>query len=562
MQISIKNQIVILILIFILAFCWQIFLSSGIGFFWEDFDIFRLQVKGGVEPYGEKYLPGFARPSRILILLTIGKEYIMRAFNPKNLMQIGFDAYNINDRPYQFLTWDLLRVICNKKALLYRSFKAAIFAINACLIFLIINKASRLFAYLGVILYATSAEIWISALYLSHLGLISQTGVIISVFLFLIILKNRPVNKYNYFLFALIVIFSNFAVLTIGDGRYLAAIFILTFLCFRIKDLPGYLAPLGILLCLELPIIGIFRKFFLEMSFSPINLASHPNTQTSVLSSIFMALRHKQFPIHALGKYTLLLFCIVLFVYFVKFSIGAYVSKREVAEETIESRYKKECIFIFLMWFCAAFMMSLRARNFRYGVSLLSFQIYDMAYFISPFILSLCYCCSFLKNRLKATHSTIFIALCTLLIVIQVGFNINRLYQFRGKSEEMFCSWQNAQEFIKNSSSNALALAFTQFHYKPFLFIDSGNTILNTKASCSQSKFCDLSFIEEKLNEGFQDVYVLSKEELIFRGEGARIAAQKKISIGTQCNDLLGICKKFYRKELKSNLTMYHFKKK
>ena len=569
---KVNSPFIAIIVILTIAFCWQLFFTYGFDFFGEDFDVFHVywEKTNEYQIFKDKYLPKSIQPSMFTLTLGIGKEYIREFFVPHRLFQVGFKSYSQTDRPYQFLTWDLLKVFFGKKAKLYRVFKAVIFAINTCVIYLIISRISNLFAMLGALLYMTSAEIWLSALYLNNLGLLAQGATIISIFLFIKLTEKIPLRYKDVWLYYLLILLvSNVAVLTFGDARYLAIILFLTILFFRKKDLKLLAPGLIVLFLLQFPILGYFKKLFLDRAFSPVNLTSHVNTSPSVLSTLYWTISNYRFTVNALGLPMLILLFVPIgaYLFFKPFQILLAVFRKNKSSEAKQNMYSaalKERLLLFALWFICSSIMVAKVRNFRYGSDPISFMLYDLAYFIAPFIMFVCYYIALLATcNTKRIYQRFFLILSVCLILSQLILNVNRLNKFREKGGVKICAWRNAEKFVESSSGNALALALTTFQYKPFVFYESDNSILSTQASCEQSEFCDLSYIEAKFDTGsYDDIFVLGNKELTFDGSSEVVTLVQKTKISSDSGDLYDRLKRRLGHKFKNVINLYHFKLK
>ncbi|MDD5618782.1 MAG: hypothetical protein PHG69_06800 [Candidatus Omnitrophica bacterium] len=563
-----KRRIIILVIsILIFAFLWQLFLTWGFDFFWEDLDIFHLYWSDSTnyQIFKEKYSPNSGNASYFPILTGILKGYFKNSFSVDRLYQIKFSPHDFMARPYQFLTWDLLKVIFNKKVIFYRILKPIIFAINACIIFLICRRLSLWLAMLSVLLYMTSAETWLSATYINDLGLLAQCAVMLSVLLFIKLTEIHHLRLKNVlFYYFPIILASNFAVLSKGDGRYLAAIFFLTILFFRRKELRFHVIPLIFLFMIEFPLLGYVKKIFTHESFSPINLISHGSTtSSSTLSSLITAVNYYEFPKNALGiQLLLILFICIIFQFFIKIP-----DKNKISSDSLKTSKPilKERLFLFTLWFICTFLMCLRARSFRYGypyeLNKFSFQLYDLAFFIAPFIIALCYFIYLIINSdINVVLKKIFISACVFLMVSQIYSNIIRLDGFRENWKNYFFVWQNAKSYIEKEKKNALILAFTNLAYNPIAFYNSGNKILSTTSSCKESEFCDYNFLETRIKDGFEGIFVLGKNELQFRGSSAKVILQKKEEINSDSKVLYDRLKLISGHKSDALLYLYYFK--
>ena len=155
-----KNKILLLI-VFLFTFLWGIFFTYSLPFFWEDIIV---NNNNSICPINIEN-PTKSQYSTML-LIDSAKEII----RPERLLQISF-SFNYNDRPYAFTTYKLLEVFFGNDIVKFRIFKSIFFAINACLMFIIIGRVSRLFALLGTLVYTTSAELWVFLAYNVDIGL-------------------------------------------------------------------------------------------------------------------------------------------------------------------------------------------------------------------------------------------------------------------------------------------------------------------------------------------------------------------------------------------------------
>lgn len=524
-----KTILGLVIFIFISAVCWQLFLTSGFNFFWEDFYAYQLDFKNS-EAF-DLYFKGMysldgKESSRLSLGLTVLKGYAKYFFASHQLFQIGFTAHTFSDRPYQVLTLDLLKLIFSDKAILYRIFKAIIFAINTCLVFLIINRASRLLALLGILLYMASAEIWLSAIYLSCLMPLAQCGEILSIMLFIKLTEKHPLHyKDAMFYYFLIILTSNFAVLiTSGGGRYLATIFFLTILFFRKKELRFHLPMLVILFFMEFPALGYIKKIF-RPDFSPINFASHYSPHHSTLESLRLIVRNYKIPQNAIGNLLLITLAITILAYLLRFIFG----KNTIISKKIEpfNPILKERLFLFMLWFASTFAISARAYSFCFTI--FSLYLFDLSYFIAPFIIFLCYYISLISSSIKKPYRAVFVGVCICLMGLQVLCNGPRLNRFRGAWGNYFVAWQNVEQYINHASNNALALTLNNVGFSPFLFRNSNNKILNSLIVKKENFSKIVNDPERLFSDLVKNGYI--DEEGIIQSETRRLRPHSKLKL-------------------------------
>ena len=564
-----KNNIFIITLaIFAIAFCWQLFLTVGFDFFWEDYDAFHIywEKSSEYQIFKDKYLPDSIQPSRFTLTLGIGKEFIKQFFAPRRLFKIEFESHSRADRPYQFLSWDLSKILFGNNVLLYRIFRSLIFAAITCLIFLIIQRTSLAFALFGAFLYMTSTEIWLLFFYAHTRPPYALFAVMLSVLLFLKLTEKDPIRLRDtlpyYFL---ILLTSNFAVLICHDGRYLALIFFLTILLFRIKELKYHIFPLCILFMMQIPVLGYVKSLFTSGDLSPINFATHGGSSSSIFESLRIALINYKHGRNATGSFILTILYIAIATHLVYFVYSFVTRKKNAALKNTESTLKrnhKERLFLFFLWFLATFTMSAIARKFRYDGPF-NIQLSDLSFFIGPFIILSCYYVFLVSARLKKKYRTIFLSLCLCFFSVQIVHNLERLNNARGGWGNFFIACQNAKKYVDKTSDNALVLAFSVKHHKPFLFTESNNKIKKTQGSPKTNPFSDLEFIEEKFEEGFDDVFVTTKmNEIEFRGTSENVILKDTLRIDGDSGDLYDRLKRFIGRPSKPMRYLYHFKYK
>lgn len=465
-----KNTIIV-IFIFISALLWGLFLTYGIPFFWEDMLYYHLDKA--------EYPLGAETPSNLFSVITIIGHFIKEFFTSHRLFQAGF-GNNFIDRPYQFLAYDLMRTIFTDNIIFYRIFKSAIFAINACCIFLIIKQASGFLAFLGMSLYLVSAEIWTMLAYSTDVGLYTQCGMFLCMILFFRLMGERPLqNKIRWFYYFLIIVISSCTVLSKGgEGRELAIIFCLYILLFCKNKFIFHLPLLTILFLTEIPVLGYIKNVFTGFAVSPINIAGHnarPLPLPAILKSI---IKNNIYPRYAIGNLLLLALGIVIMAHL----LCMVIRKNGIAIKQAKSDLLlKKRLFVAMAWFLFTLTGMAISRGFNYtGLSDWTLAL-EASYFFGPFIIFLCCYIAFVSNRIRKPYGNIFLLLCACLIISEiVVVKLPRLNHFRGAWGGYFVALSNAEKYIDGVSDNALVLATTKMQYKPFVFRNSNNEVINS----------------------------------------------------------------------------------
>lgn len=542
-----KHKYRIFLYVFILAFLWQLFFTWGFNFFFEDLDFYRLYEDA---PQGIS--------GRLVEISRIGADFIKDFFKTGRLFKIGFNSLSADDRPFQFHTYHLLKVLFNDNVLMYRISKAAVFAFNTTLIFIILNQVSTLLSICGGLLYMTSSEIWLSVVYLSDVGPFVQGAIILCVLLFIRLLGMNSVRDKKFFIYyCLIILLSNYAVLAKTDGRYLGTIFLLTILFFRRQQIKYHIVPLVILVLLELPVLGLLKKIFLAHDFIPINLLSHPDSPP--FSEAFkLAFENRKFAINALGVMPIV--CL-LFVVIVHCSLVVMRYMRAEKNNSLQDdALIRGRLFLFSLWFLATFCMMVLARGFVYDGEY-NFQLFDLSFFIAPLILLALYYIYYVGSKVDLRYRKVYLGVIVSLILSQVlFFNTVRINKFRGGWGNYFCAWDNAEKYINGHSNHSLTLAFTEMAYKPFIFRHSNNTVMNTRNECGQSEFCDVGFIEKEFQKNNYDkIFVLSRKDLKFRATSDKVKLVGIEKIGGDSGDLYDSIKKLIKRPSIKVIKIYQF---
>jgi len=518
-----KKTILFTMFLFIIAFSWQMFFTSGLDFIWEDYAAFQLDKQ--IYPLNTNSEPKF------FSLIKTSQESIKLSFKPDRLFKISF-LNNKTDRPYQYLTWDLLRIVFSDSAISHRIFKALIFALIACLIFLIIKRMSILLAFLGVFMYLSSGEMWLSVAYLCDPGLFAQLAVMLSVVLFLKLLEIKPLShKKAWLYYFLILLASNYAVLAKGDGRYLAFIFILTILFFHRKDVRFHLIPLSLILLMQIPILGFIKNVFTKQHFSPIDIASR-ECSIPLFQALPLIIKNYIYPLNALGL--LLSVLLILVIIHVKTKLFRKKTEVSVAVETVS--FLNERLFLFMLWFVCAFIMSALVRDFQYAGPY-NWQLYDLSYFIVPFICFLCYYIIFICNKITNQRTRArFIKICIILIIGQFFIGSLRVGRFRATWGNYFCAWHNAEKYIDSTTDNALVITLPEMNYLPFAFRKSNNVVVIPDPS--RPAVCDWEYIESKANTGkYKDIFVVTRNKFNYK-ESDRLTLKETKVMNGESGDL------------------------
>jgi len=393
---------------------------------------------------------------------------------------------------------------------------------------------------------------WVSTVYSVDAGLYMQFSILLSSLLFIKILRLKQYSRlklWGYYL--AILVSSNYAVLSKGDGRYLAVAFLLTLLFYRRNELMLHLPMLTIIFFMEIPVLGILRKIFIDQSYLPINIAAH--NPLPIVESLNLIVKNYIYPRNAIGSFLLAAFFICLLANF----LSLFKRRIDEAPKIENNAAIEENTFYFMLWAFFSLIMMALARSFNYDGEM-SWNIIDCQYFIPPFIIYICYLIAGLKNKLFSRQ---LFAICSILILLQIfAVNFPRLNKMRGGWGNYFCAWNNAEKFINKASNNALTLSLTNMPYKPFTFRTSNNVIVNSMQPCENSQFCDLVYIQNQLsNEKYSDVFVLSGKELKFRGSAGGVTLKETVKINGDTGDLYDNIKHFLGKSSVANINVYHF---
>lgn len=518
-----KKTILFTILLFIMAFSWQMFFTYGLDFIWEDFAAFQLDKQA--YPLNTNTEPKF------ISAIKTCQEFIKLFFKAERLFKVSF-LNSRTDRPYQYLTWDFLRIVFSDSAINYRIFKALTFALIACIIFLIIKRISILLAFLGVFIYMSSGEMWLAVAYICDPGLFAQLGVILSVVLFLKLLDKKTLSHKKVWLYYfLILLISNYAALAKGDGRYLALIFILTIFIFRCKEVRFHLIPLSLLLIMQIPILGFIKNIFTKQHFSPIDIASR-ECNLPLLQALPLIIKNYIYPRNALG----LLLVVLLILVFLHLKTLLFHKKTVVSGIAESVRLLNERLFLFMLWFISTFVMSALVRDFKYPGPY-NWQLYDLSYFIAPFICFLSYYIVFIRNKITNQRYRLrFIEICIILIIGQFFIGLFRVGRFRATWGNYFCAWHNAEKYIDSTTDNALVIALPEMSYLPFAFRKSNNVV--EIPNPSRPVDYDWKYIESKAITGkYKDIFVVTRRGLKF-DESKRLKLKEMKAVDGDSGDL------------------------
>ena len=540
-----KKVFILSAIVWLFVFCCGMFFTSGVNFFFEDFHFLHLDKEHSLFEVNPQ-------PTLQRTLLAIPKEF----FSPKQLLHAGFSA-TLNDRPFFFLSNDLFSILFKDNLALYRIFRAAILATIGVLIFLIVWPASLFLAFLSVIWFSSSGQVWAVLIGAGDINLYAQLAMITSVAIFLHLLKsNKPGLKRILVSYLMILFISQYAVLSKGDGRYLAAVFFLTLLCFRKQQLRSHLPMLVVLFLAEVPLLGYISKLFFGFPYTPIDIGSHSSTSFgSIVNSV---MENYQYPIVALGKLSLMLLALAVFVYLclLLFRRG----KAGFIANGSKFVLLKERTFFFMLYFIFSFIVISVSRNFNYS-GFYSLDFSETMCFIVPFLLFLCYYVAFIADYAGGSYRRFFIVITAIFLAAQiVKFELPRLNRFRGAWGNYICSLGNTERYIDKSSGNALVFYLNTMPYKPFVFSGSKNRVIMDNSPADKNPFCDLSYIESKFKEGYADIFVVnSYNELKFRGQSQKIKLVDMTAIDGDCGDFYDRFKHFIRRPSQKIVFVYRF---
>lgn len=538
-----KNKTLhITILVFAAAFMWELFFTYGFDFFWEDFAFYHLdKIEHPLNP---------AVSERASSGLRILSDFFKEMFRFKRLFQAGF-GNNFTDRPYQFLTNELLSVIFFDKAILYRIFKALVFACNTCFLFFLMKRTSLKLALMGVLLYITSSEVWVVVAYSSDVAVYAQFAVLVSILLFLHLSEKKSIQKNRLWLYYLIILLlSNYAVLAKCDGRYLAVLFIVTFICFRIKEFKIHAPMFTGLLFLQVPVLGYIKKVFTGLPASPIHIASH-NTR-SILESLKAIISNDKYPKNALGRSLLILLGIIIVLHLLNMIFNK--NKRYFIKEESNDKNLKVRTFLFMSWFVFSFIMIALSRSFSYSGPY-DWAVMEESFFIGPFIVFLCYYSFMVAGRFRKPFQTIFITFCLVVMLGQLVVNVRRINQFRGGWGNYFCAWKNVEKYVDSKSNHAIIFTATEMFYKPFVFRHSNNICRNNVPGAQNLEFIEKMFTEE----GYRDVFLAERFRLEVEGASEKVALKETRVIDGDSGDLYDRFKRFIGRPSRPVIYVHHY---
>lgn len=519
-----RKLLVLAVAVFMFAFCWELFFTYGFHFFWEDFDMYRLQKDvSAVNP---------ALGDSGSLFKTLG-GFFVEAFNPVRFLHMGIGQIPA-DRPYAYLIWSLLTSLFGDTVGLFRIFKSLFFALNACMIFLLIKRINEKLAFVGLMLYLTSSEIWLNMVYSCDMSIYAQCGMLIAILVFLkMIQRNKPHFWYISGMYLLVFLASSLSILAKCDGRYLAVLLFCFVLWFRRSDLVYHVPGLTILFLSEIPVLGYFFKAMGFIQYAPIVMPSHdPLPMSATLASWA---ENFKYPLKAMGVIAFIVIAFILVSWIIVWMVRLYSKPR--TQPLVEQIRVQEGTALFAAWFLASLVMTAVARNFKY-FGPFDIQLIDLSFLVAPFILMLCYFVTLVSLSAQPRFRNVFMTVCIILLAMQGVFNFFRLNQFRGGWGNYFCSWQNAESYIDSIADNALILSVNRMGYKPFLFRHSHNIVRNALPPIEASPFGDLRFIEAQFFEGgFKDVFVVGYGPQKFREVSDKIRLISTKDIAGDCGD-------------------------
>ncbi|MDD5774808.1 MAG: hypothetical protein PHS64_02560 [Candidatus Omnitrophica bacterium] len=508
--------------VFAAAFLWSLFFTWGFPFCWEDFAFFHLDKEEYSMPvdFSARFTSGIA------VLGKFARDF----FAPHRLFQIGFSCNDI-DRPYLFHTAELLGILFGDHVIFYRIVKSFVFSINACIIFLLISRLSVMVAIPAALIYITSSEMWVSLAYNCDVGIYTQLTMLVSILLFIRMLSagDRLKKKDLWWHYAIILFASNYAVLSRSDGRYLAILFIITLIVFRIRDLKYHAPMLIVLLLVQLPVLGYIKKFITGSPAFPIDLASHNDRSAfEALKTIFSNL---QYPGNALGGVLLILLSVLILIHLV--SVIFRKKARLFSDDAgIKSGIKAQ-FFIFTLWFIFSFAMISISRSYAYSGPY-DWVVSEQTFFLIPFIIFMSYFAYLVSSRLKMPFQRTFILFCALLMFGQVILNLPRINRFRGGWGNYFCAWKNVEKYVDARSDNAMVYTSTEMFYKPFVFGRSNNKVINNLPGAHNLGFMEKAFE----TEGFSDIYLARRFGVEAEGSSDKVILRERAIIDGDTGDL------------------------
>jgi hypothetical protein len=534
------------LIVILSAFALHLFFTAGMPFFWEDFIYLGL----------DKDITPLVPSAHLTLsqLISLGAYFLDAVCAPGRIFSIGFGAA---DRPMQYIIWNILPVCFGANAFFYHVLKAAAFAINCGMMFILIRAVSPLLALGGALLYMTTVEFWFTECYISDVGIFMQSAVLACVYFFLKLIKKYPIKRFTlacYYL--LIFFFCEFAILSKGDGRYLAAIFLIVVLIYKKQPIKAHVTVFSLLFLLHIPVLGFIRKALTRSDITPINIGAH--NPHPLPEAVLLIIKNYRYPVQAIG--VLVLFCGLCLVCI--HIVRSVFIRKEKAPEAPAALLLPEKLVLFALWFGASFSMMAMSRSFDYtGPS--DWLLMDCSYFIAPFILFLTHYSYFVASKFQTRASKAILYACLALFIAQAAaINLPRYNRLRGGWGGYFCSWKNAGEKIATLSDNALIFTISTMDYKPFVTPHTGVSIINVLGA-GQDRVTDYSFIKAKLDQArYRDIFIVATDELAFRGDASQVSLKGSLQVPGNCGGAYDCMKQSMGKPATNSCFIYQFTEK
>lgn len=457
------NDKKIIVLIFIVAFCYMYVFTSGIPFFWDDHEFHQ----------------GFYEKSL--------KNTVLAIFSPN---ESALDT----TRPVYGLFFKFLFFFFKFNFEMYRLFKALIFAAAISVAFILSKEfiASLKTRLLFITVVIFSFPIYIHTLVFDEPFIIAELFKLVAIFLFLKDFENKKSSiKTQAFIFLLTLL----AIRTYNPSASLIILFFVFILLFNFDKLKKYWILLASFVLISFP-----YNRLISLNFSGPHGTNFINLYKFFfegnLNYIFSPMINFNYLYYKPAIATLSFFGFWFFIFLTFFIIYLF-SKDNKMNQII---FNKQSYFL-IIWFIAELplLISLPEHAIRY-----------LSAFIIPFYLLLFYLADkIILNRSKYIYYLIFI-----LVIGIVLTNLTYTTAFRIGWGSSFIANQKALNFIESqNTTNFTAIYFAQSAAYEFVPLNKSNSGYKIKYLARFVMTSNLShFSEEHLSKlPYERVYVIQK---------------------------------------------------
>lgn len=486
-------------LFFILLFTvlYELFLTQGMDFFWEDYMVFGLSES---TPFGYKLKEEGNGPQK----RDAGLQFALMATNFFTLHQtLVIGTHGDNAQPL----FSFFGALYSNKLALYRSTSLVLLCGIISFLFFIFRKLNELFfGLLAILFYLSFPQIWEIAVAPTGLvTLIMHTTTAASLFIYFFFYQTTTSYKKMLISFFLIIFLTRFSILLKNEGRI---VFVIIFLYLLISDWKKLKQTKNYVLILSLFLTSY--PFLTGVS----GLITQNQAYGSFGMFIFTVLSKANVFLSIYGSINLLLFVSLIFVF------SLYIIKVKWRHNH-DFTYKENFIIFSFLWFLFALLIPLLGRAIT-EIGPKSWFIADYLYTLLPFVLFLFLGFSFVFSAPLIKDKKYIFVLFLIILFSSYGLQVISLNQFVGVYREYFIGYDTGMDLLASRNiENSLVLV-------PFDGITPPASLNITNNYVSSASFIDLQNISflNQTKGNLSALYIISNSPMSFTDHSAALTLE------------------------------------